>query len=491
MKGSLPVENRKAHLITFLILLVLFILIYFIYILNYNSLLRLSIKEKIRLTFVLLFFIPIILSGSPIKNSFIFSPIIIALSLKIFFKYYFKSGFKKILGLYTLIPIHALDIVIWIFFLTYPIYTIFKFLDKKKTEIPLFTNLFLLIFYFLFTILISQEKTYSFLFLSQITTGMGMYLGVYIFIQNKNDFKKFIFSLIFLFVMNILYGLLQLLKGGLGGEILEVIRTGPIWGARIRGVFFHSNAFAGILSLYFFFFLAMYYYLPRYRKRLLIAIFAALLMIFFTYSRTGYLSLLIGIFLFSLLVRIKKKGIKASFNEFIKITLILLILLIILGIIIKIFFPLVFLRFESIFWGGKDISIRIRQIYWTESIKKFLHYPIFGIGLGQFVTQKFSNIHEHPHNFYIALLLETGIIGFLLWCIIIYRILKDIWSKWKKTEGNFHYILTALLISWILINFQLFFTQFWFTIYATEEMKIFWMFLGFTYIILKKYENWY
>ncbi|MGI9534594.1 MAG: O-antigen ligase family protein [Thermodesulfobacteriota bacterium] len=72
-----------------------------------------------------------------------------------------------------------------------------------------------------------------------------------------------------------------------------------------------------------------------------------------------------------------------------------------------------------------------RTHIWSDSIRIFLDFPIFGTGLDTFkyIYAKYKTIEiassiNFAHNDYLQLLVETGIIGFLLVLILLYKFIK-------------------------------------------------------------------
>jgi O-antigen ligase len=109
-----------------------------------------------------------------------------------------------------------------------------------------------------------------------------------------------------------------------------------------------------------------------------------------------------------------------------------------------------------------------RQFIWGFSIEKFKLKPFFGYGqdtsnfieggqieIGSQYTGDMNFIPSHPHNFLVELLLETGIVGTLLFVILIFTINHKIW---KKNPSNFlkFFLITFNAYFWgaSLVNFS-------------------------------------
>ena len=80
---------------------------------------------------------------------------------------------------------------------------------------------------------------------------------------------------------------------------------------------------------------------------------------------------------------------------------------------------------EVVTIGGAEVNLRVltagRSIAWPLVLEKIGEAPMFGYGriamrrtgLSSFIQEKYKDIFPHPHNAYLQLLLDNGIIGFL------------------------------------------------------------------------------
>lgn len=102
-----------------------------------------------------------------------------------------------------------------------------------------------------------------------------------------------------------------------------------------------------------------------------------------------------------------------------------------------------FTRDTSIKIGSLAINGSGRIGMWTVTYKSFIEAPILGKGAGSASELMVKNFPPmaHPHNDYLRLLHDYGIIGFLLW---VYGYWKLIWKAWtniireeiKETESK-------------------------------------------------------
>ena len=72
-------------------------------------------------------------------------------------------------------------------------------------------------------------------------------------------------------------------------------------------------------------------------------------------------------------------------------------------------------------WIEDDLTqLGGRNFLWSSSFRLFLEKPLVGYGDGGF----YSYLQEDPHNLYLVLLLTSGLIGFLVFMIFLYKIFK-------------------------------------------------------------------
>jgi len=102
----------------------------------------------------------------------------------------------------------------------------------------------------------------------------------------------------------------------------------------------------------------------------------------------------------------------------------------------------------------QSLSIQNRLDYWKTSLEIFYHYPILGVGLGNFKTlythfqQNIWSFSVSPHNFFLLLLTEIGILGTLAFLIFVISLLRNGIKIIKQSRQNDHaiyYISIGLL----------------------------------------------
>ena len=105
----------------------------------------------------------------------------------------------------------------------------------------------------------------------------------------------------------------------------------------------------------------------------------------------------------------------------------------------------------------------IHENYFITGINIFIDHPIIGAGpkaysqlskSPQYALDYFSYV-GHPHNFYIQLLAETGIIGFtIIFLFLIYLIIKyqTIQNHYKKNCNSFDILIAGIAVSGLLFH---------------------------------------
>jgi O-antigen ligase len=111
----------------------------------------------------------------------------------------------------------------------------------------------------------------------------------------------------------------------------------------------------------------------------------------------------------------------------------------------------------------KNFFSAIHENYFIVGIKIFNDHPIIGAGpkaysqlskFPQYALDDFSYV-GHPHNFYIQLLAETGIIGFTtVFLFLIYLIIKyqTIQKNYKQNNNRFDILIAGIAVSGLLFH---------------------------------------
>ena len=144
------------------------------------------------------------------------------------------------------------------------------------------------------------------------------------------------------------------------------------------------------------------------------------------------------------------------------------------------------LNIQTIFENlGKDTTFSGRTIIWPKILEMLDRALYTGFGFGAFwvngTITKFETSSyfgwevNHAHNGYIELLLDTGLVGFVLFIILVFSYIKRITKiSTSSNEGRFiSGFSTAFIIFFILMNI----TQ----ILIFKQNSFYWSFFCFIY----------
>ena len=293
-----------------------------------------------------------------------------------------------------------------------------KFSDNK---INLF--FFLTIFFFLISSLISIKPERSILVIIYFVFFTIISLNLFnLLIKSEDSYKKILNFFIISTIINILiiffYNIYE-------SEIL-------LGNLKIYGI----KKYKGILSIISILVLLLFFF--KKSKLFLIPLVCLIPSLYLSDSSAPILGFLIGIFaliFFKVIAKIKLTKIKVFILSIIFISIV--------GSFVK-ELPN---KFDQNSIDNQNFTIPIslldahRQFIWGFSLSKFIEKPFFGFGpdtsnfieegqkqIGSKFTGTMNFIPSHPHNFFIELLLETGLAGtlsFLMFIIILnYKILK-------------------------------------------------------------------
>lgn len=107
----------------------------------------------------------------------------------------------------------------------------------------------------------------------------------------------------------------------------------------------------------------------------------------------------------------------------------------------------------------RDKNINVRTIQYQMGINTIRKYPIGGIGYGNFKHQmeKIYGIGVIPHNFIFTIWTGSGLLGLLLFFVIIVKVFRNLWKQYfiyKKINPkySFWYISTGIAFSLLLLH---------------------------------------
>lgn len=186
------------------------------------------------------------------------------------------------------------------------------------------------------------------------------------------------------------------------------------------------------------------YFLGKYWKKMILRIFYLFLFIFlsfslfFTFARGSIISLIVSAGIASYIFNLASKRVLA---------LIFLLVLFLIGSYLYIM-PATSSNFRLY---KPNWNLSQRDLYFTKSIANFTDHPLLGTGPDTFrfipykAPGRFGNA-EHAHNFFLQILSDAGIFGFLLACSLVYLLL---YKGYKIIQGKYFKNRPLLITVWI------------------------------------------
>jgi O-antigen ligase len=281
---------------------------------------------------------------------------------------------------------------------------------------------------YLFTALLSIANSLdigiSFIAMMKLISLMALFLLAYNLPKSLDDALKIIKVIFISSVIPIVYGIYQLITGqGVQRQREGLLADVP----RIESTFVLSNEFAFYLGIIILVFVLRQFYLHRKVEHAVnIFIFAgALVCLLYTYTRGVWLSLLLSL------------GCIAVFEKRFRRWLIILTL-----ICIPLFSDNILNRFDDLInppkYGTNSLVSRF-EIYKALLFKAFPEQPFLGFGLGvsQEALRQYLGYKNIPHNDYIRVLVETGILGFIVYVVFLGKIFFYLLGLIRR-KVNFH-----------------------------------------------------
>jgi O-antigen ligase len=181
-----------------------------------------------------------------------------------------------------------------------------------------------------------------------------------------------------------------------------------------------SNQTAAFLAQFAMFFWGFAQFVKQKKIKLFgyLLVAATLFATMYTFSRGGYLAVLCGVFVLGLLKDRK--------------------LLLILGVFLLTWQTVVPAPVRERVTMTKDsngqleASAQERVDLWQNAEKSILHSPIVGTGFATFQMGEHVGDLKDTHNWYVKVLVETGIIGFIIAIILLQQLLATSYRLFKR-----------------------------------------------------------
>lgn len=173
-------------------------------------------------------------------------------------------------------------------------------------------------------------------------------------------------------------------------------------------------------------------------------------------GRGPLLGVILSIFLFFLYKHFCGKSVVSNYRKWIVGGVYGIISFMAIGIVVYWFSPYVF---SGSTWGplleafsGHDASLAERWLYWRESWRMFTQNPLLGVGLGNWSSVAAQNdvVGPHPHNIFLEMLTEGGVVAVSLWVAVVLFAVKGV--RHMLDQQNPTYVGWGLVVVFAFFN---------------------------------------
>ena len=304
--------------------------------------------------------------------------------------------------------------------------------------------------------------------------------------NSKNDINLLLGLMVITATLLAIYGIYQHMAGFDALAQYAAERDIVIGGqSRVFATFISPNALAGYLALVVPLNIFLFLDEKIAWKKTLLVISSGVMgcCIVLTYSRGGCVALFVAILTMVLLMSKKRK------KQLLSILAILAIIVFLGCFLAQYFSSPSTAAYEGFTTSsGAKTSFGGRTLLWRGALTIAKTHPFLGSGIGTFssVYSKYQYgglFSRHAHNTYLEILAETGFLGFLLFIVILYKILRrqfEIATKAKdKYFKDFGLVLLAASLGFVVHNFADF-------VWHIPIIGLnFWILAGFTFAIKK------
>ncbi|MEK6715238.1 MAG: O-antigen ligase family protein [Candidatus Omnitrophota bacterium] len=285
-------------------------------------------------------------------------------------------------------------------------------------------------------------------------------------VNSKFRFSIFIWIVLASLLFMGIDGVFQIITG------YDIFRhRGMFSGCRVNASFINPNDFGSYLITVLPLTLALFFSGVSKNLKVVLSVmfFIIVSLLLLTFSKSAILAFLAAVVFLGLYT--KKRYILFYF-------IITAILVLVLPLAFKI--PLDFTK--RILSFASDGGAIDRKYLWAAAWRMFMHFPVFGVGLGTFMQnyQKFwlrpTTEISYAHNCYLQILAETGIIGLAAFLSFLFIWFRNTLTALFKPSKSFYYFsfvgLSTGLIAYLLNSFVD--TNF----YSLPIATLFWFILG-------------
>ena len=338
-----------------------------------------------------------------------------------------------ILSIFLPFSISGISISVSLLFLGY---LVLCFTNKKIvfSSEPEVRNIIYLIIIFVLIMIVStifsSDKISSVKRTITVAGYFIIFVGLSSF-EDKNFVKKCLKIFVLLCVIHSVYAIVQYFTG------IDIVHKGYQKYSRVIGIVGHFNSLAGILGLVFPIVVSFFYFLER--KKVLNLVYSIILLagIVLTFTRGIWLGTFFAFLVLSFLFDKR------------------LVFFILLFSILIFLIPQTKKRILSTFESGNQTT---RIYFLKETPKLVLKQFVLGYGPDSFRKVFYEHYpdfpeqgHFHPHNMYLHILFELGILGLLTFLVLFYKILEWLIKAYYLSQEKFVKSLTLGTIGSVIV----------------------------------------
>ena len=325
------------------------------------------------------------------------------------------------------------------------------------------------------SILWSPDKTRAFQQIVKISIGYVIYLLTTTMIKDRKDFDTVVGTWLILVLVMGAVSIYETFGGGFGAAEHYIFTPGydKIHKDVRTTALFEGADMVGFLTTFLIIIFVAYLLFThrgRFRTALYVGLPLALFMFITAMARKSFLALAVSVlFMGFFLPRGSSKRLVKYFLGFVGLVALVLFTLGTAG-----FLEALWERVSSLLMEPAEAA-RHRMGAWHVGWMLFSRSPVIGNGLGSFyhaAVETGSHL-KFPHSFYFFIITELGLIGFSLFCILVYQTGRKFITLLRAIRGEERKILTVGLMAGLVgILVQMAFRS----ISLTEPT--FWGFLG-------------
>ncbi len=318
------------------------------------------------------------------------------------------------------------------FFSVVPIALLFVFICIKKFHFCWKKLKFLYIFVFvcILSLVFSINFRESLVYILKLLAMISIYVITFNFVETKEDAMKLLYCFPLAMIIPLLIGIKQFLLGQTyvtPGSELE----------RVEGLFILANSFSRFLFVTLFASIPLFYYRKKKNVFFIILMLFTVIFIILLKIRGVFFTMIIAfMLLFYFTPKIRK------YFWIIIPALFLLVIPIGLKLSQHLIDPL-----ESKVYGGEPFYWRL-AIWKQLFLRVFLQKPILGFGSGTSldVGGAYTDFLNYPHNDYLRILIENGIVGLIFYLAFFLSNLKLSYREIKFDANRYFNVCAFILI---------------------------------------------